>query len=604
MSASAACFGTSTGSAHVNISGGVGNITYHWSNGATTDTITNIPTGTYSVTVSDGGGCSGTSSVAVSQPTALNVSVTSTNSGCGAPNGAATATASGGTSAYTYLWSNAATTAAITNLPAATYTVTATDNHQCSTTAQAVITNSGSLNISTTAGAASCTGGASGSATVTVNGGASPFTYVWSNGGTTATISNVVPATYQVTVTDNSSCSGTASAVVVTGTPLSITAVTHDVKCFNDVNGLASVIVSSGTAPYQYAWNNGATTDTIAGLVAGSYYITVTDARSCQTVDSVLINQPAVITLFVDLGQPSCTGLNNGDAEIHATGGTPAYSYLWSNGSNSISIQGLAPGNYAVTLTDNNLCTATAAFIITNPVPVTAVTNTVDDACNGTANGSIAVTPSGGTAPYTYLWTNGSTAGGISGLSAGTYNVTITDNVNCTATATAQINQPTAISPAIVSTPAALGQTNGTASVTNVTGGTAPYTEVWSNGQTGASVTGLAAGTYTVTVSDNNGCHSIDTVVVTTSVGIEPVVNNLSFSLYPNPAKNAVTIDAGILDKETTLVVEDILGQSMMIKNITTSPLTIDLSNYANGVYFIELRQGDRKALKKLVVNR
>ena len=604
VSSPAACFGTATGSAHVNVTGGSGNITYTWSNGGTGDTITNVPSGTYTVTVSSGSGCSGTSSVSVSQPTALNVSVTSTNSGCGAPNGAATATASGGTSTYTYLWSNAATTASISNLAGATYTLTVTDNHQCSVTSQAVIANSGSLNISTTTTAAGCAGGPSGSATVAVSGGASPFTYLWSNGGTNATISNVTAATYQVTVSDNLSCTGTAAAVVSTGTPLSITAVTNDVKCFNDVNGMAVVSVSSGTAPYQYAWNNGSTTDTITGLVAGSYYITVTDAHNCQKTDTVIINQPADITLIVVIGQPSCSGLNDGDAEAHTTGGTPAYSYIWSTGSNSISIQGLSPGNYAVTLTDNNLCSATSSFLITDPTPITTTSNTVDNACYGNANGSIALNPAGGTAPYTYLWTTGNTSAAISGLAAGTYNVTITDNVNCTATSSVQINQPAALTVTTAATQATQGQFNGSATVSNITGGTPPYSEAWSNGQTSNTVTGLAAGNYTVTVTDNNGCQLVDTVVVGTSVGIETVVNTLSFSIYPNPAKNAVTIDAGTLDKETILMVEDILGQSMMTKNITTSPLTIDLSAYPNGVYFIELRQGDRKALKKLVVNR
>ena len=599
---SAVCFGAATGSASVTENGGTGTITYSWSNGGSTATISGIPAGNYTVTVSDAGGCSGTSSASVSQPTAINVSVTAVNTGCGSPNGSATASASGGTAAYSYSWSNNATTASISNLSASTYTVTVTDNHQCTSTSSAVITSTGLLNVSATPSSSNCTGGSTGGASAVINGGTSPFTYSWSNGATTSSISGVSPNTYRVTATDNGGCSGTASVVVVTGTALNLNTNATSVNCFNANNGSASVSVTSGTSPYQYLWNNGNTTTSITGISAGSYYVTVTDAHNCQTIDSAIVSQPAAITIFVAAVQPTCFGLGDGSASVNATGGRPNYSYVWSNSSTAISINSLSAGGYSITLTDANSCTSSASFNITNPIPVTASATTENDSCYGNSDGSIQLIPSGGTGPYTYLWSNSSTAATLTSLAAGTYTVTITDVHNCTTTNTTIISQPSQISVATSTTDATNGQSNGSASISNVGGGNPPYVVTWSNSQNGNTITGLAAGTYTVTVTDHNGCETTASAVVNASVGIANV-SEIPFTIYPNPAKTEVTVDAGSLDKETTLVLEDVLGQALITKTITTLT-TLDLSTFSNGVYFIELKQSGKRAVRKFVINR
>jgi hypothetical protein len=210
----------------------------------------------------------------------------------------------------------------------------------------------------------------------------------------------------------------------------------------------------------------------------------------------------------------------------------------------------------------------------------------------------------GGTGPYSYLWSNNSTAAELTNLAAGNYIVTITDVHNCSGTDTTGITQPAQITITTSATETPGGQSTGSASVSNVTGGISPYLATWSNGLTGNTISGLAAGTYTVTVTDHNGCQSTATATVSNSVGIISVNGDLSFTIYPNPAKSEVTIDAGTLDKETTLVLEDILGQALMAKEVTVTPVTIDISNYANGVYFVELRQGSKRSVKKLVINK
>ena len=597
------CHGTASGSANVSVTGSTGSITYSWSNGGTIASINNVPAGSYSVTVADGGGCSGTASATITDATAINLSVTSVNSGCGSPNGSASATVTGGAGGYTYSWTGGATTNAITSLSASTYNVTVTDNNLCSVTSSATITNSGALNISTSSTPTSCSGGASGSAAATINGGTSPFTYSWSNGNTTASISNVVAATYQVTVADNASCSGTASAVVAAGTPLNTNTNTTNINCYSAANGIASVNVSSGTSPYQYAWNTGATTATITSLDANDYYVTVTDGNNCVAIDTVTITQPDAITIFVTATPVSCAGLTNGRATVHATGGTPNYSYLWSNSTTSLSIINLVAGTYSITLTDNNLCTASASFDITNPVPISGLATPTNDSCNAGSDGSIILLPVGGSAPYTYSWSNGSTTANISALPSGVYTVTITDNVNCTGTNTTTITAPSALT-ASTSATGASSQANGTATVTPA-GGTAPYTAIWSNQQTGTTITGLAIGIYTVTVTDANGCQTTSTVTVG-PVGIAEVSDELTFTIYPNPAKTQVAVAATNLDKETTLVLEDILGQTLITRNIgtTSTPVILNIAEFAGGVYFVELIQDGKKAVKKLVINR
>jgi len=598
-----ACNGAATGTAAVSVTGGSGTISYHWSNGTTTASLTGVVAGTYDVTVSDLGGCSATSSAVITQPTALNVSVTPTNSGCGSPNGSAVASASGGTVGYSYVWSNAATTATITGLSAATYDLTVTDSHQCSVTSSAVITNTGLLNISATPSAANCLGGATGGASVTVNGGTSPFTYNWSNGNTTASISGVAGGAYQITVSDNGGCSGTASVNIVTGVVLSTTGASTGASCFNSTNGAASVTVNSGSSPYVFAWNNGSTGSSISGLAAGNYFVTVTDSRNCVSVDTINVNQPFAITLFVSTNQPTCAGLSDGSAGVSATGGTPGYTYAWSNGSTATHISNLVAGTYSVSLTDANSCSSSASFNITDPAAVTASVVANADSCFGESNGSVQVTAGGGNSPYSYVWSNTSTSATVTGLAAGTYTVTVLDSHNCSTTSSASVNQPTQLTADTSSTAANNGQSNGTATVTPA-GGTQPYTVSWSNGGSGQTITGLAGGTYTATVTDLNGCQLTRTVVVQVSVGIANISNDLSFTVYPNPANNYVLVEFTKVNNATVLNIKNVLGQTVITQQVTSQQTQVDLGTLAAGVYTVEVVAGEKTGIRQLVIAR
>jgi subtilisin-like proprotein convertase family protein len=280
------CNGGSNGTATANATGGSGSYTYAWSNGGNTQTITSLAAGTYNVTVTSGGQTA-TASVVITQPAALSVSATGTNASCGSNNGTATANPSGGTSPYSYLWSNGGTTQTITGLAAGTYTVTTTDDNGCTASSSVTIVSSSSMSVNVTGTNVSCNGGNNGTATANPVGGTPPYTYAWSNGGTTQTISGLAAGTYNVTVTSSNGCSGTGSVTITQ--PAALTVSVSGVNPTSGNNGSATANPSGGTSPYSYLWSNGGTTQTITGLGAGTYTVTVTDANNCTATGSVTL---------------------------------------------------------------------------------------------------------------------------------------------------------------------------------------------------------------------------------------------------------------------------------------------------------------------------
>ncbi|SFT87529.1 Por secretion system C-terminal sorting domain-containing protein [Lishizhenia tianjinensis] len=516
------CNGGTDGGATASATGGTAPYTYAWDNGDITASITNVAAGTYTVTVTDANACTATETITIVEPTVLVAATTidMTVSCNGASDGAATASATGGTAPYTYAWDNGETTAAITGLAAGTYTVTITDANGCTDTETATVTEPAILAVTTTVDAnVSCNGGADGGATASVTGGTAPFTYVWDNGATTATISGLTAGTYNVGVTDANGCIVAGSVTITEPTVLvAASVVDNNVSCNGGTDGGATASATGGTAPYTYAWDNGAVTATITGVAAGTYNVDVTDANGCISSSSVTISEPTILdaTTAVD-ATVSCNGVADGAATVTATGGTAPYTYLWDNNETTATVTGLAAGTYNVTVTDANACVVTTSVTITEPAVLVA-SAVVDGnvTCNGGADGSATASEVGGTAPYTYAWDNGETTAAITGLTAGTYTVTITDANGCTSTASVTITEPTAIVATTVvdATVTCNGAADGGATV-SATGGVGPYTYLWDNGATTASITGVVAGTYSVDVTDANACVVNATVTIT-----------------------------------------------------------------------------------------
>jgi len=525
---SVSCTGGNNGSALASATGGTAPYSYLWNNGSVTASVSGLTAGTYTVTVTDINGCTSQSNVTITQPSsAISASLTvGQNVSCfGGSNGNADLTPAGGTIPYTYVWSNGTTTQDLVNIPAGTYTVTVTDANGCTTVQSASVTQpSAALSMTTSmTQSVACFGQSTGSASATVAGGTTPYTYLWSNGANTSSISGVAAGIYSVTVTDANGCTSQGSVSVTQPSAALSSSITssQQVNCFGGNNGSVNLSVNGGTGPYTYSWNNGASTQDISNLSAGTYTVTVTDSRGCTTVSSVNITQPsAAMAVSVSSSQSvSCFGGNNGTANAGVSGGTAPYSYSWSNGSTSQNISSLPAGNYTVTVTDNNGCVANASVQVTQPSAALAGSISVSQnvSCFGGNNGSLSVSASNGTAPYTYQWNNGASSSSVSGVTTGTYTVTVTDANGCTIVRTGTVTQPAAaLSPSISSTSAVscFGGTNGSVNL-SVAGGTSPYSYNWSNGASTQDISGVSNGTYTVTVTDANGCTAIAQATIT-----------------------------------------------------------------------------------------
>jgi gliding motility-associated-like protein len=475
--------------------------------------------------------CTATEPFTITEPAAITLSTTQTDVLCnGGSDGTATVAANGGTPGYTYSWNTTPVqnTATATNLSAGSYTVTVTDANLCTSTASVTIIQSTAFSVSiSTQTNVSCNGGNNGNATAMPAGGSPAYTYSWNSTPvqTGITASNLAAGTYTVTVTDQNSCATTASVTITEPTALSasISAQTN-VSCNAGTNGNATVSANGGSPGYTYSWN---TTPVQAGvtansLAAGTYTVTVSDLNSCTATTTVSITEPPAFTVSVtSQANVNCSGGNTGNATALANGGTAAYSYSWNTSpvQNTAIASTLAAGTYTVTASDLNSCTATATVTITEP-PVLALTldTKTNPLCNGSSDGSIHLNTSGGNGAYTYSWTpNISTADSAINLASGSYDITVTDANACTQLLNVILTDPPVLTVNASATDMTICRGIGTGLNAVSAGGTPAYGYSWSNGfsDPAQTVTPLVTTNYTITVTDNNNCVAIDSVLIT-----------------------------------------------------------------------------------------
>lgn len=522
------CDGTGRGSLVAVPTGGTPGYTYSWNSApAQTDSVlSNVSAGTYTITVTDAGGCTATdngtltlqiSTLAIGSPSITDIDCN------GNSNGSITATATGGSNSYTYTWSGGYSGATINNLSGGQYTVTA-DDGACTVTGTYTVNEPAALIIGTPViQNVGCTANALGSINANATGGTTNYTFNWiqqSNSQTYigASISGLSADTYNLTVTDANACTATASYQVIQVPILQFNQSSTNVSCNGGADGTATVTVTQGTPPYMYNWNgNGnVATGTLNGLSAGTDNVTITDAN-CSATATFTITEPTALAITqTALSNISCNGANNGTVTINVTGGTVAgnYNYAWSNGNTTATANNLQAGAATVTVTDDNSCSATSTYQISEPPLLTLALDETDAVCYQSPTGTATANPAGGTPPYGYLWSNGKSTQVANSLLAGTYVCTVTDGSNCSVTANTLVNEPLEM----ILTPTAtavkcLGEANGTITIgINNGGGTPPYN--YSVTQDGSNFVftsngvaeGLAVGDYTAIVSDNNGC--------------------------------------------------------------------------------------------------
>lgn len=464
--------------------------------------------GRYFLTVIDlDNNCVTLDSVDVSQVGSPILSGLAMNVSChGASDGSITVIGSGGLPPYAYFWSNGDTTNMLQNISAGIYTVILTDSVNCTDTMTFTIEQPPALIANAFATGETSNNSNDGTAHVVVSGGVPPYSIEWSNGATTDSIFNLNPGFYSVVVTDSINCTATDTVLVSRfNCDLSAETSSTEVTCFGGSDGTATINVLNGTAPYLYTWSNGGNTATISGLPAGSYSVTVVAADNCTATLSVSVVEPPLLNLEIDtVIHVKCHGDSTGSALATISGGTFPYTFVWPNNLNF-----LPAGTYDISVTDANGCADLATFTINQPDPLQLTIDKTDETSNGANDGTATAQISGGTPPYQYLWSTGSTDQSITDLAPGTYHLTATDANNCTVMDSVQIlsfNCAGFSANVAGETFICPGTTSGSLSIIEISGGTAPFHILWSTGSSDSTIIDLGPGIYNLSITDASNC--------------------------------------------------------------------------------------------------
>ena len=540
------CAGLCNGTAVVTATGGSGaGYTYSWScaPGNTTNSLSGQCGGTTcTVTVTDGSGCSQSKVITFTNPNPLSITASATPLVCANQcNSQITTNVIGGTPNYTYTWSgagvnNTAPDQGQNGMCAGSYTVVVKDSNNCTATANVTVSAPNPLVIAATFTNPSCSGGNNGAINATITGGSLPYGYTWNPfiNPLTLTPNNLASGAYVLSVIDGNGCTASQTVTLINPTPVTASVVSTSVTCAGSCNGTATVTALGGTPPYLYSWDGAAytaTTNTL-NLCAGTHTVQVKDANGCTAASVIYtIVQPTALTAAVSNITKSCLNICNGTATASASGGSGSYMYSWDAPLGPFSavttINTLCIGTHTLYVQDANGCTASTVFNVQVIINVNILANTISVSCHGVCDGSASATASGGSGPYTFQWipalsspppcTNVSSCT-ANNLCPQTYTVKVTDQTGCASEDSVTILNPPVLMASVTTIDATcFGMCNGSATITP-SGGTAPYTEQWSNnGIIGANPTGLCPGTYTATVVDNRGCTVSNPIVIGSS---------------------------------------------------------------------------------------
>lgn len=524
------CYGDATGSLNFSPVGGTPGYTYQWSNSTslfseTGANLFNVVADDYTVIITDANGCTSSANGTVGQPPLLALSTTAVNVNCyGGSDGSVDLTVTGGTSPFNYTWTNSlgstvSSSQDLSAIPASIYTVVVTDNLGCTKTISQEVTQPNSpIAVQEEITNVLCFGMSTGVIDLTVTGGTAPYSYNWSNSFTTEDLINVPAGNYSYTVTDDNGCTYSNSVFISQpAQALNVTNTITDVNCFGESNGGIDLTVTGGTTPYSYSWANSTyllsnTTQDLTNIPADVYNFEVIDANGCNFTDVLTVTEPPLLVTSVTGVNILCKGGNNGSVDLTVAGGTPNYIYSWNTGDVTEDLSTLIAGYYEVTVTDDHGCTSISSITLTEPEDSLDFSYVVENVkCNDGTDGSIELTITGGTTPYSYDWSNGSTSSSISSLTSGYYTFLVTDFNGCLIGDSIFVDQPAPLTLNEVITPVTcFGLSDGIIDITPV-GGTAPFDYAWFNSTFALAtqtedLTGFPADVYQVEIIDSNGC--------------------------------------------------------------------------------------------------
>jgi hypothetical protein len=507
------CKDGNDGFVELNVSGGIPDYEYDWSNGNKSKNLINTKAGTYNVTVTDNKGRKISGAYTVTEPlVALSAIFDVKDVSCrGANNGSVALDIIGGEEPYDFIWSNDSSNYEMSNLRPGTYWIKIKDAGTC------VIIDSikigqpeMKLHALIEKEHVTCYNGSDGRLIAVVEGGTAPYHFKWSNADTSYAAANLKAGTYSVTITDANGCNYSADAKVKQ--PSEALVITKDIKtvsCFGGSDGSVKLSVKGGKPGYAYFWSDSTDNKSIKNVPSGYYAVEITDNNNCIITDSVFVPQPEK-PLIVSHGQTdiSCFGKIDGTAIVSVSGGTPAYNYLWSNGTTKNSLKKIPEGIYTVKVSDKNNCVTYDTIEIFGPQKALFIdVDKKDIICKGKNTGEIQLIIEGGTAEYSVVWNNKKEGLFQKDLKAGKYSVTVTDKHKCKLKKEIIINEP---KEALLLKVEKIdidcfGQKSGSIYIT-ASGGKPGYSFEWSNGEYAQNLIGLGAGDYTVTVTDNNSC--------------------------------------------------------------------------------------------------
>ncbi len=440
----------------------------------------------------------------------------------------------------------------------------------------------------------------------------SPSTYSWIFAGGTPSNSNLsnptvvyaAPGSYDVTlIVGNVSGSDTLffpNHIVVNAAP-QLGSIPNSASCFGGNDGAIN-LTASGAAPFSYAWSNGVTIEDPSGLAAGAYSVTVTDANGCFSTATYTVNEPTQITLAFSTQSANC-GQSNGSATSIPTGGVGPYTYLWSNLDTLATATGLNAGTFDVTVTDANGCQMVGSVGVSNLGAPSGSSAVTDVTCSGDQDGAVDLTIAGGVGPFTYQWSTGASTEDISGLAAGSYSVTVTSSDGCVLSQVITVEEPALLLTTVSSTPEMAGN-DGSATVTP-TGGNGGYSYLWSNGETSATISNLAAGTYSVTVTDSLGCSTSTNVNVSLIISVAGSVVKDPFTVGPNPFNEFIQLTPTISTYGKFIVhLVDIKGRIVYANEIYakgSSPIRLEPGTLPTGIYLLKVHTAKGDMIRKLM---
>ncbi|TNE62703.1 MAG: hypothetical protein EP344_04835 [Bacteroidetes bacterium] len=517
------------------LSPGPGYASYSWQDGSTDSTFQVTGYGLYWVEVEDV--CSGLQqdSVFVDTSGVPQITLSAVDGDCAGTPAAAGVTGFNAVTPLAFQWSNGDTTAWISGLVSGTYQVLATDANGCSTVGSVSVNAVDQLVVSTATTEIACAGG-TGSITLNVVSGAAPFTYIWQDSSSSETLSDALAGTYLVTVTDANGCSQKLAPELAEPLPLEYSVILSTSSCVDTPNGSISISgVSNGTPPYIYIWSNDSTGLQLNGTGPGIYTVTITDSKGCTLEVSETVDAFAVPELEFEVEQISCSGEDDGSIAVSVLNGVPDVSFFWSTGDTVQLLQGLGPDSlFLEIMYGNDLCALpVVGFLPEEPAALVLTGTGINPSCHNTLDGQIDLEVGGGTAPYSYYWSNGAVTEDLDTLSFGFYQVTLTDANGCTAKWASTLDNPPALIPAAFDTLASCpGDSTGHVIFQGMIQGQPPFQLQWSTGDLTDSLLNVPAGTYGFTVTDNTGCSIESSVDVPEFPGLDIIETVGMISCY------------------------------------------------------------------------